>query len=168
MSPTYWSTRRIFSNCRTVGGAAYSRTLFLEVDRSTETQDTLALKGASYVTYYKDGGYAKWLGKSRAEFREYPFCVLMVLKNAERRNNTAERLLQLNPPIYRQVWLTTWEEITTNPLGTIWVQPKEYLEVTKGTAFDPMMERRKGVYRRQVAREQLVERSVLKRSLLDT
>jgi len=25
------------------------------------------------------------------------------LKNAERRNNTAERLLQLNPPIYRQV-----------------------------------------------------------------
>jgi hypothetical protein len=146
--------------------AVFEHTFFLEVDRSTETQDTLAEKGVCYVNYYKSGGYAEWLGKPRAAFRDYPFCVLMVLKNAERRNNTAERLLQLNPPIYRQVWLTTSKEIISDPLGAIWVQPREYLEVTKGTAFDPMTQRQKGVYRRQTERERSVEKVICKRELI--
>jgi len=139
---------------------------FLEVDRSTETQDTLALKGICYVDYYKSGGYAEWLGKARAEFKDFPFCVLMVLKNAERRNNAADRLLQLNPPIYRQVWLTTMKEVMNDPLGAIWVQPREYLEVTKGTAFNTETQRRKGRNKIQVAREEFVEASVRKRTLL--
>ncbi len=66
-----------------------------------------------------------------------------------------------------QVWLTTWKEITADPLGAIWVQPREYLEVTKGTAFDPAIERRKGMYRRKVEREAMVEREVRKRWLLE-
>jgi len=150
------------------GTATFEHTFFLEVDRSTETQDTLAQKGICYVDYYKSGGYAEWLGQSRAAFRDYPFCVLMVLKNAERRNNTAERLLQLNPPIRQQVWLTTWEEIVADPLGAIWVQPGEYAKATAGTAFDPMAERGKGTYRRQVEREDMVERAVRKRRLLES
>ena len=148
-------------------GAKHDRIFFLEVDRSTEMQDTLALKSASYTAYYKDGGYAGWLGKPRADFRDYPFCVLMVLKNAERRNNTAERLLQLNPPIRRQVWLTTLKEIISDPLGAIWVQPGEYLEVTKGTAFDPRTKRQKGMYQRQVGRERFVEQSLTRKRLME-
>jgi hypothetical protein len=57
----------------------------------------------------------------------------MTFKTAERRNNTAERLLLNHPPIRNQVWLTTLKEVTTDPLGSIWVKPGDYLKVTAGS-----------------------------------
>jgi len=74
-------------------------------------------KAACYLAYYKSGGYAEKCGGLRGDFKEYPFRVLFVFKTAERRNNTAERLIQGNPPILTQVWLTTFSEATADPFG---------------------------------------------------
>jgi hypothetical protein len=148
------------------GGEAYEHTFFLEVDRSTETQDTLAERAALYRDYYRRGGLARRLNGEGAAPEDVPFRVLFVFKTAERRNNAAERMLQLHPPVLRQAWLTTFEEVTRDPLGAIWVQPHDYLEVTCGTAFDPERRRELLSYRRQSEREALVEQAVRKHCLL--
>ncbi len=146
------------------GGACYSHSFFLELDRSTETQETLARKAACYRTYYRSGSFAAHHGYSQAE--ECPFLVLVVCQNAERRNNAAERLLQLSPPVLQQVWFTTFKEVTTNPLDHIWMRPIDYYKVTEGTRFDP--ERRRGmtIYRRDPEREEFVAKLVQKQALL--
>jgi hypothetical protein len=116
-------------------GGLSEHTFFLEVDRSTETQDTLISRAGCYLDYYKSGGFAVRNGAPRSAFKEYPFRVLMVFKTEERRNNTAERLLLHNPPILTQVCLSTQEEVQADPLGSIWMTPKAYRDVTKNTRF---------------------------------
>ena len=116
-------------------GGVSEHSFFLELDRSTETQDVLVSRAVCYLNYYKSGGFAEKSGGTRSEFKDYPFRVLMVFKNGERRNNATERILQNSPPILTQVWLTTSEEVTSDPLGAIWIQPKDYRNVTKGTPF---------------------------------
>jgi hypothetical protein len=148
-------------------GGLSEHTFFLEVDRSSEKQDTLITRAGCYVDYYKSGGFAARNGAPRTEFKDYPFRVLLILKNAERRNNTAERLVQNNPPILTQVWLTTSAEVTTNPLGPIWIQPVDYRNVTRGTTFDAERPRRDLIYRRQPEREALAESKIKKLSLLE-
>jgi hypothetical protein len=101
------------------GGAAFSHDYFLELDRSSEHQDRLIARAEAYREYYNSGGYAVRNGAPRTEFKEHHFRVLIVLKTAERRNNTAERLAQNTPPILRQTWLTTFDEVTTNPTGRL-------------------------------------------------
>ena len=64
---------------------------FVEVDRSTETIDTLASKALCYLDYYRRGGFAARHGQPRSKYKEFPFRVLMIFKTAERRNNMAER-----------------------------------------------------------------------------
>lgn len=139
---------------------------FLEVDRSTETQDTLVARAGCYVDYYKSGGFAVRNGGARSEFKDYPFRVLMVFKTAERRNNTAERLLQSTVPIYSQVMLSTYEEATTNPLGPIWIRPIDYRDATNGTPFDVGNRRESWGYKRQTEREIFVESRVKKIRIL--
>jgi hypothetical protein len=148
-------------------GRTSEHTFFLEVDRSTETQETLALRAACYLDHYKQGGLALRNGYPASAFAEFPFRVLFVFKNAERRNNTAERILQNNPPIFTQVWLSTIPEVIANPLGSIWIRPIDYRNVTRGTAFD--VERRREVwgYKRQVERENLLSKSVEKKSIFE-
>lgn len=146
-------------------GGLSEHTFFLEVDRSTETQATLAQRAACYRDYYTRGGLAARNGKPRSVFADFPFRVLMVFKNAERRNNTAETLLQTQPSILTQVWLTTFAEATADPLGPIWIRPLDYREATKGTPFDPTR-RRDSIYRRQSEREAQVDASVGKHRLL--
>jgi len=119
-----------------------------------------------YLDYYKSGGFAARCGGSRDKFKEFPFRVLMVFKTAERRNNTAERLLQNNPPIFTQVVLSTFEEVTKNPLGAIWMCPRDYRDAVKGTPFDTEHQREQWGYKRQTERELLVERKVKKFRLL--
>src|SRR5260370_30381727 len=92
-------------------------TFFLEVDRSTETQDTLVARAGSYFEYYKSGGFAERNGAPRAAYKNFPFRVLMVFKTAERRNNTAERLMQNNPPIFTHDSLSTIDEVMAEPLA---------------------------------------------------
>ena len=93
-------------------GGLSEHSFFLEVDRSSEIQDTLVARAGCYLEYYKSGGFAVKHGSPRAAYKKYPFRVLMVFKTAERRNNIAERLLQSDPPIY------------THPNNDVIVSPK--------------------------------------------
>ena len=152
---------------REAGTKGFVHDCFLEVDRSSETQDVLIAKANSYLDYYKSGGFAVRNGAAVADFKSFPFRVLIVLKSAERRNNTAERLPQTNPPILTLTWLTTLAEATSDPLGAIWIQPKTYRDVTSGTPFDPERKLPTGIYRRQPEREAFIEAKIQKRRLLE-
>src|SRR6266568_1130207 len=98
-------------------------TFFLEVDRSTETQNILVTRAGCYLNYYQSGDFAVKNGAPQSAYKDYPFRVLMVFKTAERRNNTAAELLQHSPPILTHTWLTTFQEVTDEPLGEIWIRP---------------------------------------------
>ena len=147
-------------------GGLSEHSLFLELDRSSQTQDTLTARAGCYVDFYKSGGFAARNGGTRAAYREYPFRVLFIFQNAERRNNMAERLLQHTPPIFTQILLSTFDEVVTEPLGAIWICPRDYREAVKGTAFDTDRKRHTWGYQRQTARELFVEKNVLKISIL--
>ena len=149
-------------------GGLSEHCLFLEVDRSSETQDTLVNRAQAYLSYYKSGGFAVKNGAMRDRFKEYPFRVLIVLKSAERRNNMAARLAENNPPILTMVWLTTLAEATADPLGAIWIQPKDYREVTNGTPFEAKGNVPTFGYHRQSAREIFIEKTVKKLRLLES
>jgi hypothetical protein len=144
----------------------FERTFFLELDRSSETQDTLVTRAGCYFDYYKSGGFAVRNGAPRSAFKEFPFRILMIFKTAERRNNTAERLLQNNPPRLTQVCLATFEEVTADPFGAIWFRPSEYRKATEGTPFDTEQQRKEWGYKRQTAREVFVEKKVRKLRIL--
>jgi hypothetical protein len=109
---------------------------FLEVDRSTQTQERLVSKAVGYLNYYKSGGFAVRCGAARSAFRYFPFRVLIVCENVERRNNTAELLLRLNPPIFTQVCLATREQVLQDPLGAVWVRPLDVREALQGAGFE--------------------------------
>lgn len=147
-------------------GSKYEHTFFLEADRSSEIQDVLIARAGCYSEYYKSGGFAVRNGAARSDFKQFPFRVLMVFKTAERRNNTAERLLQNNPPILTQVCLSTIEEVTKNPFGPIWFRPADYRDAVKGTPFDVEPHRKQQEYQRQTARELFVENKVRKIKIL--
>jgi len=148
------------------GGGLSEHAFFLEVDCSTETQGTLVRKAESYLGYYKSGGFAEKNGAPRSAYKEYPFRVLMVFENAERRNNMAERLIQNIPPILTQAYLSTFTEVAADPLGEIWLRPVDCRAVTDGTLFDrPELPTQWG-YRRQTARDQLIEQRAKKHRLL--
>jgi hypothetical protein len=146
-------------------GGLSEHTFFLEVDRSTETQETLVNRAGCYLDYYKSGGFAVRNGAPRSAYKEFPFRVLIILKNAERRNNTADGLFQSNPPILTLVHLSTFAEVMANPFGAVWLRPIDYRAAIRATPFETP--KRKGTYRRQIHREALVEAAVSKLSLFD-
>lgn len=139
---------------------------FLEVDRSTESQDILAERATCYLDYYRRGGLAVRFGYAKEQYKELPFRVLMTFRNAERRNNAAERLLANRPPILTQTMLTTIDELKADPLGPIWIQPIDYREAVRDTAFDVGRHPARQAYRRQPDREALVNERVPRRRLL--
>ena len=122
----------------------------------------LAVQSCCYREYYRSGGLSLRLG----EPERVPFRVLVVFQNAERRNNAAEAMLRVRPPIMQQVWLTTMQELVKHPLDRIWVRPADYREATKCTAFgtDHALS---WPYRRRPAREEKVEAAIAKQELLD-
>ena len=148
------------------GTKGYMHDCFLELDRSSETLDTLVNRAVCYLEYYRSGGFAVRNGAARDRFKEFPFRVLMVLKSVERRNNLAERLAQNNPPIMSLAWLTTLAEVVADPLGPIWIQPGEYRAVTQGTPFYREQSNRAFAYRRQPEREAYIEQNIKKHRLL--
>jgi hypothetical protein len=115
-------------------GGPSEHSLFLEVDRSTESLDTLAAKALDYLSFYRSGGFAERNGAPRSAFKEHPFRVLMVLETEERRNNVAERLLRGTPPILTQVMLSTIGEVRADPFGPIWMRPPRLPRRDKGHA----------------------------------
>lgn len=147
-------------------GEKFERTFFLEVDRSTEVQEVLVSRVGCYYNYYKSGGFALRKGGKREEYKDYPFRVLLVFKTPERRNNFAERLLQSAVPVSNQICLATFSEVTMNPLGPIWVTPASYREAASGTPYDTSRPQISWAYRRQVEREVLIERTIVKQPLL--
>jgi len=147
-------------------GGRFEHVFFLEVDRSTESRETLARRVYGYQDFYRRGGLAVRHGFTPEAYKDLPFRVLMVLRNEERRNNVAERLLQNDPPALTMVWLTTFSEIKADPLGAIWMRPLDYREITKGTQYDAIRPRT-GAYRRDPAREAMVVEALKKLSLFE-
>jgi hypothetical protein len=147
-------------------GSKFERTFFLEVDRSTETQDVLVERAGCYFDYYKSGGFAVRNGATRADYKQFPFRVLMVFKSAERRNNTAERLLQCAQPIFKQACLATLADVIHDPFGAVWIRPFDYREATRGTQFDADKPRETWQYKRQAEREAFIEKHIQKHSIL--
>lgn len=148
------------------GNMVHAHDFFLEIDRSNEGLNVLAEKSACYFDYYRSGDYAVRNGASRNDAKDFAFRALVVLKSAARRNNVAERLLQNIPPIRSHTWLTTFLEITTNPLGKIWMQPGDYGNLIKTTSFDSGQTARRFEYRRQTERDRFVENNIKKVFLL--
>ncbi|MDB5328771.1 MAG: hypothetical protein JWM57_4340 [Phycisphaerales bacterium] len=148
-------------------GRATEGTFFFELDRSTETQAVVAAKAACYGDYYRRGGLAARHGRPRSEYKLFPFRVLFVFANAERRNNAAHRMLLNQPPVLTQAWLTTLDEFLADPLGPIWMQPIDYRNAVAGTAFDVRTGQVDGPYVRRIEREALVESVARKHRLLD-
>lgn len=140
---------------------------FLELDRSTETQATLAAKAACYGDFYRRGGMAARYGRPRSEFKRFPFRVLFVFANDERRNNAAHRMLLNQPAVLTQAWLTTLPELLADPLGSIWVQPIDYRDAVAGTAFDLLAGEFDGPYVRRTEREKLVASCVRKMRIFE-
>lgn len=149
-------------------GGLSEHAFYLEIDRSSETQDVLVSKARCYLAHYRNGGFAEKNGAPRSAFRDYPFRVLMAFKTAERRNNTAERLVVGNPPILTHVWLTTVTELIADPFGQIWVRPADYRNAVAGTSFEPSLRDSWPQRPRQAAREHLVEQRVKKQMLVET
>jgi len=143
-------------------GDIFESIFFLELDRSTETLETLAARARCYLHYYGSGGFAARFGRPTSEKERFAFRLLMVFKTAERRNNMAVRLLGNRPQILTHSWLTTFAEVTADPLGPIWVRPKDFL-ILDSERFEVW---NGGVYRHQPERDEFVEKNVLKHSLL--
>jgi hypothetical protein len=148
------------------GDGTSEHAFFLEVDRSSETLDTLVSRAACYLQYYRSGGFAVKNGATPTDFKDYPFRVLIVCKSAERRNNTALRLLQNNPPIFTQAYLTTLAEVTVDPFGAIWLTPAAYRDAVKRTPFDTERAPIAQPYRSQPDRETHIEKHAAKCVLL--
>jgi hypothetical protein len=110
----------------TLASEVYEHAFYLEVDRGTETLGTLAKKALFYRHHYSSGGYAVSRGGLREQHTEYPFRVLVVVQGEQRRDNLAERLLSLSPPIETQVWITIADDLCREPLGQVWVRPRDY------------------------------------------
>lgn len=144
----------------------FEHTFFLEVDRSTETQDRLGLKAFCYRDYYRQGGLALKNGRLRTEFEQFPFRVLMIFRTAERRNNACEMLLRLHPPILTQVWLTTMTEVAAHPLAAIWITSSDYQHALARTRFEALTMTAPLYYRRATDRDSLINSRAQKRSLL--
>lgn len=139
---------------------------FFELDRGTEQLQVLYDKAICYLQFYRCGGFAERNGASRSDFGKHPFRVLIVVKTAERRNNLADRLINGNPPIRTQTWITTMDEVLANPLGSIWIRPQDYSIAVQGTSFAKPLPTRFG-YQRQSARDAHIEKTIQKHALLD-
>jgi hypothetical protein len=147
-------------------GDVFEHTFYLELDRSTEAQETLVSRCACYVDYYRRGGLAVRNGRPASDYKDFPFRTLIILKSAERRNNTAERLLLLQPPILSQVWLTTVKEVLSDAFGQIWIRPLDYRTAIMGSAFEAGHLPSVRGYHRDSEREAFVEMKIKKHKLL--
>lgn len=146
-------------------GSVSEHSFFLEMDRSTEVLDTLVTRSSCYRNFYRRGGLAVRFGHAHSEFEQFPFRVLIVVRNAERRNNLCERLLSVRPPILSQVWLTTFYESRIEPLGAIWIRPHDYREAMTGTPFATSANAPQA-YRRHGNREEHAKKAIQKLPLI--
>ncbi len=108
------------------GDAAIDHCFYLEVDRSTEVLDILRAKAGCYLYHYQSGGLAAKFHQPREQYKHFPFRTLWIFRSERRRNNAAEMLLGHRPPVLASAWLTTMEQFSADPLGTVWIRPIDY------------------------------------------
>lgn len=127
---------------RVSGIAPREHSFFFEWDRSSEAHRKLGIKAFGYQRYFESGAFAMWNGVGEEQRDDYPFTPIFILPNEERRNNTAEHLLQLRHPktgarIRRNaLLLTTHAEFLSDPLSAIYVTLSQYQAVTRDTPYD--------------------------------
>ena len=146
-------------------GGRSEHTFYLEVDRSTEVVDTVIRKVACYADHFRRGGLAVQFGHPPEAYRAFPFRVLLVCLTAERRNSLTERLLQARPPVAGLVRLATTGALTADPLGPVWVDPRDYGQVIEVESCG-VPTRAAVAHRRRPERDALVEQTVPKHLLL--
>jgi hypothetical protein len=140
--------------------------LFLEVDRSTESLEALRQRIGGYLNFYRQGGYAHRQGYSPTRHKEFPFRVMIVLRTAERRNNLAAKLLARQPPVLTMAVMTTMAELRNDPLSSIWVSPIDYRNALRGSDDPASLFPLNSIYRRRSDREELVEKRITKHALI--
>jgi hypothetical protein len=148
------------------GDEEYS--FFLEVDRSSESHWRIAEKIECYLDFYRRGGLALRNGRPKNDYKEFPFRVLVIFRNAERRNNAAERLIAHQPSILSIVALTTIDEVRTDPLGPIWIRPRDYRDAIRGTSYDGIPASDLAIYRRSPQRDVWIEKKVIHHILIES
>lgn len=99
---------------------------FLELDRSTESLGTLAIRANLYLAHLRSGGFAARHGGPGADPRAYPFRVLVVVKSEARRDHLAALLWQGDQPVLSLVWIATLADVLRDPLGAIWLRPVDH------------------------------------------
>ena len=119
----------VHSDSRTApSNELFEHTFFLEVERSTETQEHLP-QGGCYRDYYPAETSGQ-NGRRDRSLRAFRFARSWCSK-CERRNNVRSGCCHhsANPP---PVWMTTFAEATTDHC-TIWVRPLDYRNATVNT-----------------------------------
>jgi hypothetical protein len=107
---------------------------FLEVDRGSETLDTVVRKCFGYQEFFRTGGMARRFGKS--DPKDVPFRVIVSVESEARRNNVAEALLRMRNPLLRLVWITTRAQIEADPFAPIYLTPLAYRQAVEGSAHE--------------------------------
>jgi hypothetical protein len=93
---------------------------------------------------------------------------MVIFQNAERRNNAAERLLAHQPPILSIAALTTIDQVKTNPLGPIWIRPRDYRDAISGTAYDAaVFPSHTSIYRRCPERDAWIDKTSKHHALIE-
>jgi len=98
---------------------------FLELDRGTETLNTVASKILGYRSYFQTGGFAKRMGCDPNAPADCPFRVLVVASSDARIKNIAEVLLNQSPPIQTLAWLANFDSVIEDPLSSCWTRPMD-------------------------------------------
>lgn len=114
--------------------------VYLEIDRGTEGQDTVVAKALAYAAHSGSSAFARWLGADEAETVHFRTLFVFVSRPhcgsaAERRNNFLDRLVRDGG--HHVAWAATSDDLHRDPLGAIWMTAFDYSAALTGTRFDP-------------------------------
>lgn len=122
-----------------------SYTFFVEVDRSSEDRARLLEKALAYKALQAEHQalLRTRLGASPTG-APIPVAALFVFQSRAdgignsrmSRNNFIERLAA-NTNLQRLIYAATYEDVTRDPLGKVWLRPKEYRAALVDTPYDP-------------------------------
>jgi hypothetical protein len=140
---------------------------YLEIDRGTEGQNTLAMKAFAYAAHSGSSAFARWIGADEAETVHFRTLFVFVSRPqcgsaAERRNNFLDRLVRDGG--HHVVWATTSDDLNRDPLGAIWMTAFDYGAALTGTRFDPHTGE-SGPKHRSVERDALIRDRARRRPL---
>ena len=62
--------------------------------------------------------------------------------------------------------ITTMDELLANPVGAIWVRPSDYQAAVRGSVIDGSTQTARRIYRRDCAREDWIEATIIKHRII--